>query len=232
MSDDDLIRRGDALREVAFWRDDWKVVRAHIRALPAVTAPQEMDEGEALLWDLLEEIDAQIDLAEEISPEFADKVQIALWSDTPAQPAPDVVGLPADVRQWPFYPIQMPFNADGKGPATIGVDAADIAYEVWDREFNTHASFNNLPDAINEAMRLSIAALAPAQPALTPKPVDDSLAADPAVKPTLAEALAVPEMKALVEAANEHIAFMEGTGLTFDFLGKLRAALRQIGGEA
>jgi hypothetical protein len=33
---------------------------------------------EAALWDLLEEIDAQIDLAEEISPEFADKVQLAL----------------------------------------------------------------------------------------------------------------------------------------------------------
>jgi hypothetical protein len=51
-------------------------------------------------------------------------------------------------------------------------------------------------------------------------------------KPTLAEALEVPEVKVLVEAANEHIAFMEGTGLTFDFLGKLRAALRQIGGAA
>lgn len=32
-----------------------------------------------LLWDLLEEIDAQIDLAEEISEEFADKVRAALW---------------------------------------------------------------------------------------------------------------------------------------------------------
>ena len=45
-------------------------------------------------------------------------------------------------------------------------------------------------------------------------------------------AIDTDEVKALVEAANEHIAFMEGTGLTFDFLGKLRAALRQIGGEA
>jgi hypothetical protein len=135
----------------------------------------------------------------------------------------------------------------------------------------------------------SIDAFLEANP-LTPKPVDDSLAADPAVKPaqkesdgdmldrlgmdgvkwaaefrttalrlgysdmdegwligwfcnaimagydrrkpTLAEALEVPEVKVLVEAANEHIAFMEGTGLTFDFLGKLRAALRQIGGAA
>lgn len=32
-----------------------------------------------LLWDLLEEVDAQIDLAEEISEEFAEKVHKALW---------------------------------------------------------------------------------------------------------------------------------------------------------
>ena len=31
------------------------------------------------LWDLLEEIDAQIDLAEEISEEFAEKVRTAIW---------------------------------------------------------------------------------------------------------------------------------------------------------
>lgn len=34
---------------------------------------------EQQLWDLLEEIDAQIDLAEEISEEFADKVRTAIW---------------------------------------------------------------------------------------------------------------------------------------------------------
>ena len=32
-----------------------------------------------VLWDLLEEIDAQIELDEVISPEFADKVHKALW---------------------------------------------------------------------------------------------------------------------------------------------------------
>ena len=64
--------------------------------------------------------------------------------------------LPANVRQWPYYPIQMPVTDDGKGPATVGVDAARIEYEVWDWEFNTHASFDNLPDAINEAIRLSL----------------------------------------------------------------------------
>jgi hypothetical protein len=35
---------------------------------------------EQILWRLLEEIDAQIDLAEEISPEFAEEVEKALWS--------------------------------------------------------------------------------------------------------------------------------------------------------
>jgi len=60
-----------------------------------------------------------------------------------------------DVRQWYHYPIEMPLSADGQGPATIGVDARRITYEVWDALLHTHASFDNLPDAINEAMRLN-----------------------------------------------------------------------------
>lgn len=51
--------------------------RQDICAIPAID-PAAI--REAALWDLLEEIDAQIDLAEEISPEFADKVQLALWA--------------------------------------------------------------------------------------------------------------------------------------------------------
>lgn len=62
-----------------------------------------------------------------------------------------------DVRRWDYYPIEMPLTADGKGPATVGVDAARIAYEVWDRDLLSHASYDNLPDAINEAMRLNAA---------------------------------------------------------------------------
>lgn len=62
-----------------------------------------------------------------------------------------------DVRRWDYYPIEMPLTADGKGPATVGVDAARIAYEVWDRDLSSHASYDNLPDAINEAMRLNAA---------------------------------------------------------------------------
>ena len=74
-------------------------------------------------------------------------------------PLAEALAVPLNCRKWPFYPIEMPTTADGKGPATIGIDAASVEYEVWDQDFNTHASFNNLADAINEAMRLSIAAL-------------------------------------------------------------------------
>jgi hypothetical protein len=73
-----------------------------------------------------------------------------------------------DVRTWYYYPIEMPLSADGQGPATVGVDAAKITYEVWDRALTTHASFDNLPDAINEAMRLNAA--------LTPAPAPDARA--------------------------------------------------------
>ena len=60
-----------------------------------------------------------------------------------------------DVRKWFHYPIEMPLTADGQGPATVGNDAASISYEVWDQALSTHGSFENLPDAINEAMRLN-----------------------------------------------------------------------------
>ncbi len=60
-----------------------------------------------------------------------------------------------DCRKWFYYPIEMPLSKDGQGPATIGQDAEYITYEVWDVLFNTHGSFNNLPDAINEAIRLN-----------------------------------------------------------------------------
>ena len=60
-----------------------------------------------------------------------------------------------DVRQWFYYPIMMPLTADGEGPATIGLDAKTITFEVWDQLLTAHASFDNLPDAINEAMRLN-----------------------------------------------------------------------------
>lgn len=66
------------------------------------------------------------------------------------------ITVPENVRRWPFYPIEMPVTADGQGPATVGADAAKITYEVWDRLYNSHGSFDNLPDAINEAMRKTV----------------------------------------------------------------------------
>lgn len=62
-----------------------------------------------------------------------------------------ILNLP-NVRQWWHYPIQMPVNAEGQGPVSIS-EATDILYEVWDRSLQSHDSFDNLPDAINDAMR-------------------------------------------------------------------------------
>lgn len=62
----------------------------------------------------------------------------------------------ADIRtDWYYYPIIIPLDADGLGPATIGKDAVKISFEVWDQHCTSHAFFNNLPDAINEAIRLN-----------------------------------------------------------------------------
>jgi len=59
-----------------------------------------------------------------------------------------------DCRKWWFFPIEMALTPEGKGPACAGRDEiGSITYEVWDRELNTHASFDNLPDAINDAMQ-------------------------------------------------------------------------------
>ena len=85
----DLIPRDAAIAAVnrAIWKSPIKApisafdasndTAEALRAIPAID-PAAI--REAALWDLLEEIDAQIDLAEEISPEFAEKVQLALWA--------------------------------------------------------------------------------------------------------------------------------------------------------
>jgi hypothetical protein len=63
-----------------------------------------------------------------------------------------------DCRKWWFFPIQMALTPEGKGPAFPGRDEiGSITYEVWDRELNTHASFDNLPDAIIDAMQRNAA---------------------------------------------------------------------------
>jgi hypothetical protein len=60
---------------------------------------------------------------------------------------------PFDVHTWPYFPIEMPLK-EGQGPATHA-ECDQITYEVWDYFYNSHGSFKHLPDAINEAMRLS-----------------------------------------------------------------------------
>ena len=59
----------------------------------------------------------------------------------------------ADCREWFYYPIEMPLDADGNGPASHK-EAVKIVYEVWDRCCDTFGSYEHLSDAINEAMRL------------------------------------------------------------------------------
>lgn len=77
MADDDLIRRGDA-HAVVLLGGSPVGMSERLNALPA----QGMETNrETMLWNLLEEIDAQIYLAEEISPEFAERVNDALWDN-------------------------------------------------------------------------------------------------------------------------------------------------------
>ena len=61
--------------------------------------------------------------------------------------------LEFDVRSWPYFPIVMPLK-EGKGPAT-DIECDEITFEVWDNFYNSFGSFKYLPDAINEAMRLT-----------------------------------------------------------------------------
>jgi hypothetical protein len=58
-------------------------------------------------------------------------------------------------RDWYYFPIEMPVTKAGWGPATVGLDAYRITYCVWDKLFNEYGSFDNLYDAMNEAMRLN-----------------------------------------------------------------------------
>lgn len=60
---------------------------------------------------------------------------------------------PVDVRTWPYYTIIMPLK-QGQGPAS-DEECDEITWEVWDHFCNSHSSHDNLPDAINEAMRLT-----------------------------------------------------------------------------
>ena len=63
--------------------------------------------------------------------------------------------VPSNIRRAFYYAIEMPVTKDGQGPATVGVDAEQITYEVWDQLLASHGSHNNLPDAINQANALN-----------------------------------------------------------------------------
>lgn len=62
-----------------------------------------------------------------------------------------------------YYPIEMPLNEEGNGPATIGKDAATMTYQVWDKFCDSHGSFEHLADAIRESKRLNAIRALPTQ---------------------------------------------------------------------
>ncbi len=66
-----------------------------------------------------------------------------------------MIDLPTDVKQWFYFPIEMPLAPSGMGPATIE-EATSITYEVWDQYCDTHGSFEFLSDAINHAIKLNL----------------------------------------------------------------------------
>ena len=58
-----------------------------------------------------------------------------------------------DVRTWPYYAITLPL-LQGQGPASDS-ECDEITYEVWDHFCDSYGSYKYLPDAINEALRLT-----------------------------------------------------------------------------
>ncbi len=71
-------------------------------------------------------------------------------------PNPEMISVPKSMRDWYFFPIEMPVTALGHGPATVGDDAVKVTYEVWDRVLNTHGSHDFLVDAIDQALALIV----------------------------------------------------------------------------
>ena len=70
------------------------------------------------------------------------------------QEAAKVLAEAMSLRMWQYYPIEMPVTKEGLGPATVGVDAVSIEYEVWRAtDLSSIGSYKNLPDAITGALR-------------------------------------------------------------------------------
>ena len=56
---------------------------------------------------------------------------------------------------WPVYPIIMPLDALGRGPAKLGEGAIEVRFEVWEREtLSTLGSYLYLHDAIDHCLRV------------------------------------------------------------------------------
>ena len=68
--------------------------------------------------------------------------------------------LPTNMREWSHFPIEMPLDKHNKGPATIGEDAVIVKYAVWDQLCTGYSLFNNLGEAVNHAMKLTLEELA------------------------------------------------------------------------
>lgn len=143
-----------------------------IAALPAVTAPHGVAEAyengmrralglvASLGYGKNEDVDRGHEEAFGAIQQDLDNWKAAL---APAQPAPQVVPTDAQVAS-----ACLSYRHD------FGLlDEVNRAAMMWQAKEWLHA------------WRKEFAALAPAQPALTSKPVDDSLAADPAVKPEM-----------------------------------------------
>ncbi len=58
------------------------------------------------------------------------------------------------IRDEFYFPITMPLDERGHGPASIR-DAVRLTWEVWDQELVSHASFDYLYQAIDRANELN-----------------------------------------------------------------------------
>jgi hypothetical protein len=57
-------------------------------------------------------------------------------------------------RNWYYYPIPMPVDINNCGPCNQE-DCVIMKYEVWDRDMNTYASYDDIYSAINKAIELN-----------------------------------------------------------------------------
>ncbi|WP_394436728.1 hypothetical protein ACGGKE_07790 [Sphingobium naphthae] len=96
-----------------------------------------------------------------------------------------------------YYVIDMPLNAEGLGPATIGKDAVKMTYQVWDQYCDTHGEFDLLSNAIRHAQQLNaLSHPAPAEP-------DDLTAVYMAGRKSMRDEMKAAEPVGLREATQE-----------------------------